>query len=235
MKTPFIQGLLGVDAAHAEAALRALQLAPDTVESVDLRCLHKCETSVGRIGLVESLRALALLGEERRADIALVSDANLFDAARIDREWQTPGVSPAHRPEASRRVNGALVTLARLREPNDRIEARAQPSPRDVDELLQEVYSLSLVNRTEAALDRLWEAFEDARLARDTPWCERLFEHADLARLSPELMVAVLAASRRPGLSDTSSRGEFLSKVEAALRGRGMDAAALERLLLRLR
>lgn len=223
---PVVQGLLDVSEEQARAALRGRALA----RSVPIHALHKCEATVSGTGLWESLRSLALLAEEEGADVMLVSDAAFATEDRIMEAWRRRGVVVAHRVQAPQNIGGVLVTLATL---GDGAPGAAPPRP--VESVLRDLYSLVAVRRTEAALVRVWESFDDARVAEDVRWAEALLERMALDRVNAEVMVGALTASRLLRGSLRAARERYWLRVDEALRERSTRDSSLRELLLRSR
>jgi len=223
---PVVQGRLRVSEEQGRAVLAGRAL----VCSVPLKALHKCETTVSGTGLWESLRGLALLAEEEGADVMLVSDAAFTTEDRIMDAWRHRGVVVAHRVQAPRSVGGVLVTLATLGD-----GAPGAVPPRPVESVLRDLYSLVAVRRTEAALVRVWESFDDARVAEDVRWGEELLEQMALDRVNAEVMVGALTASRLLRGSLSAARERYWMRADEALRERSTRDPSLRALLGRLR
>lgn len=225
--SPVVLGVLGVPPAEALACVTKRGV----LRTLELTRVHKCEVAKGGIGFVESLRALALEGEERRSDVMLVSSVTFASADRVRSAWQEARTS-SHAPQEPTPVGDLLVTLATLSVGHPH-HTRGFAPP--VERVLREVYALTVAGRIETAATRVWEAFDDVRVADDIDAGATILDTMDLHRVSPEVMVAALNASRGLRNLGSKTRARFWERVREALGPRTESDANLARYLQRLK
>ena len=97
---------------------------------------------------------------------------------------------------------------------------------------LDDVYSLVVKSKPDAAVDVLFARIDELLTRRDFDRCDSLLRAVDLGRLDTNLMVALLSITL-PASSKLKARVEVVDKIEKQLREKAPERA--ERLLSGLR
>ncbi len=79
--------------------------------------------------------------------------------------------------------------------------------------VLSKIYDLVVTNKTDDAMDMLYDVMDELLSARSFPICERMLENIDIGRLNTDLLIGALSITL-PAKRFLSTRGEFLLRVE---------------------
>lgn len=98
---------------------------------------------------------------------------------------------------------------------------------------LSKIYELVTSNRTDDAMDLLYDVVDELLSAHSFPICERMLTDIDLGRLNADLLIGALSITL-PAKNALPARAQFLQRVEQHL-ARTLPAAQIAELLQGLR
>ena len=113
----------------------------------------------------------------------------------------------------SRPEQGQQVTLRRFRTtttPPPTPPLDPQPN------VLSMIYDLVTSNKTDDAMDLLYDVVDELLSAHSFPICERMLTNIDLDRLNADLLIGVLSITL-PAKNALPARAQFLQRVEQRL------------------